>query len=95
MIWSLLKLLNSATVAKSSHKQCIYEQIRLCSNKHIGTFCLLHMDKEMRISYNFHAHEILLFFDLFQPLKKNVKVIHSLWAGKIVGQKVLASLTLV
>ena len=50
------------------------------------------MDKEIRISYNFHACEILLYFDLFQPLK----TIHSLRAVQkhVVGQKALVCQTL-
>lgn len=66
------KSLNSATVVESSHKQCVYKQIRLCSNKHIGTFGLLHMDKEMRISYNFYAHEIVILW-LISTIKKMQK----------------------
>lgn len=58
--------------------------MRLCSDKTLRT------DTEIRISCNLHAHEILFFFDLSQPLK-NVKTIRCLWVvqKQVVGQKAL------
>lgn len=77
-------ILQSAIVAESSCRQYIDEYMILCSNKNL---CI---NTKIRISYNFHTHEILLFFDLFQLLK-NAKPTHCLWAEEkqVVGQKAL------
>lgn len=56
------------------------------------------MDTKVRISYNFHTHEVSSFSDIFQLVKKkakHLKTIHSSWAvqTQVVDQEALVCQT--